>query len=91
MKPEEFPDLDTLRARWEQDRVAMRPWLQGLSREDLLAPVELGEESRGYPLWYYLLHIVHHSSQCRADAAAALTELGHSPGDLDFLDYAETR
>ena len=42
-----------------------------------------------YPVWFYLLHMVTHSQQHRAESAQLLTQLGHSPGDIDFLDYAD--
>lgn len=41
------------------------------------------------PLWYFLIHMVTHSQQHRAESAQLLTQLGHSPDDLDFLDYAD--
>ena len=37
-----------------------------------------------------LLHMVTQSNQHRAESAQLLTQLGRSPGDIDFLDYADS-
>jgi uncharacterized damage-inducible protein DinB len=38
-------------------------------------------------VWHVLLHVLNHNTQHRAEAAAMLTDLGHSPGDIDMLIY----
>lgn len=37
--------------------------------------------------WRALTQILYHSAQHRAEAAMVLTEFGHSPGDIDFIDH----
>ena len=39
------------------------------------------------PLWQLLLHVVNHGTQHRSEAAALLTDLGHSPGNIDLIVY----
>jgi len=42
-----------------------------------------------HPLWTRLSHVLSHSTQHRGELALASTRLGHSPGELDFLEYYE--
>ena len=38
-------------------------------------------------LWQAMAHLVNHGTQHRTEAAAMLTELNHSPGDIDLIYY----
>lgn len=87
LKPEDYPDVRTLREHWARDEAEMRAWLDGLSDEDLARPTSSAFTNDRRPLWHYLLHIVTHAAQQQADAATLLTLKGSSPGDLDFLAY----
>ena len=40
-------------------------------------------------LWHAMLHLVNHGTQHRTEAAAILTDLGHSPGDIDLLYFLD--
>lgn len=90
----DLPTFDALLARWAEEEVAMRAFVAGLSDGDLLRPVSYrtmrGVEHR-HPLWLLLAHVVNHGTQHRSEAAAMLTELGHSPGDLDLIYYGRQK
>lgn len=76
-----------LRAAWEEVRAHWRANLAAWSDDDLQADsayVLPNGAVRTQPLWLAVAHVVNHGTQHRAEVAQALTELGHSPGDLDL-------
>jgi len=87
-----FPDLASLRARWDQIEADTRRFVATLTDADLARVVEY-RNTRGelwaYPLWQQVVHQVNHATYHRGEVAAALTQLGHSPGDLDLLIYID--
>jgi len=90
LRPADFPTVGTLAERWRRDEAEMRAWLAGLSDEALSAVwSDAGEP--GFPLWFYLVHVQTHALQQFSDAATLLARAGQSPGELDFLWYADTR
>ena len=84
----DYRNLAALVEHWTRDESEMRAWLASLDDETLARSADLGPRTQA-PLWYFLVHVITHSQQHRAEAAQLLTQLGHSPGDLDFLDYAD--
>jgi uncharacterized damage-inducible protein DinB len=38
-------------------------------------------------LWQTIVHVVNHGTQHRGAAAAILTDLDHSPGDIDLIFF----
>ena len=73
-----------------RDEAELRAFLATLTDADLDQPrtitfIEDGVQVTG-PLWQLMVHIVNHGTQHRSDAAQMLTDLGHSPGDLDLMD-----
>ena len=84
----DYRSVAALAEHWARDEAEMRAWVASLD-DDVLARTP--EDPRAhFPLWYYLLHMVTHSQQHRAESAQLLTQLGRSPGDIDFLDYADS-
>jgi uncharacterized damage-inducible protein DinB len=82
--------VDALSEHWRRDEADMRAWLGGLTDADLDAPPVRGED-RGQPLWVYVMHLVSHGIQQFSEAAVLLTRAGHSPGDIGFLEYLQSR
>lgn len=87
LNPEDFPDVASLRERWEEDEAEMRAWLGTLSDGDLESEVASAFTRDRRPLWHYLVHILTHATQQQADAATLLTAAGHSPGEIGFLEF----
>jgi uncharacterized damage-inducible protein DinB len=80
---EPLPTVAALQAAWQAELRAMAAWLATLDDADL-AMVE--DEA---PMWQYLGHLANHGTQHRSEAAVLLTAAGHSPGDLDMMDFIE--
>lgn len=87
MTESEFPTMDVLKIRWLEEETAMRDYLGVLKDKDLTGIIRYTTPSgikRERVLWHCLYHVVNHGTQHRSEAAAILTDLGHSPGDFDF-------
>jgi uncharacterized damage-inducible protein DinB len=84
----DYRNVAALAEHWARDEAEMRAWVASLD-DDVLARTP-NDRRAHFPLWYYLLHMVTHSQQHRSESAQLLTQLGRSPGDIDFLDYADS-
>ena len=93
MSPQDFNDLESVRARWQDERQAFWAYLRGLSDDDLRGAIsyDVGDETRFRVLWHCLVHVVNHGTQHRSECAAILTGFGQSPGDMDLLVYINSR
>ncbi len=94
LKPEDFPTVEVLRQYWQADEQAMRAYLDGLSNADLQGIISYHTDTgvlRERIVWHCLFHVVNHGMQHRSEAAALLTNYGHSPGDIDFTVFLNER
>ena len=87
--PDDYPTCATLSEHWQRDEVEMRTWIAGLTDEQLALPPP--GATKPFPLSFYVLHISTHAQQQFSDAAVLLTRAGHSPGEIEFLEFADPR
>jgi uncharacterized damage-inducible protein DinB len=89
LRPQDFPALEMIRFRWWGEKQRMDNLLATLGDEDLEREVEynstmLPGQIFRFPLWQLMIHLVNHGTHHRSEIAMKLTELGHSPGELDM-------
>lgn len=86
--PEDYAGLPEVRAEWDAVRLLTSAFLGTLVEADMGREYRRLREDGAEvvrPLWLMMLHVANHATQHRAEAAAILTALGRSPGDLDLL------
>jgi len=91
---EEAAPFEAVRETLEKSDAALRRFVESLTEDELasdLAYVDGRGVSRNRPLWQLMLHVANHGTQFRSEAAMALTGLGRSPGDLDYMYFEYAR
>jgi len=89
-KPEDFPTFASLRARWEEEENKLLEFVDGMTDERLNNKfIYKSTDGKRHEriLWQAMAHLINHSTQHKTEAAALLTDFGHSPGDIDMIYY----
>jgi len=90
MELEDFPTLDSLRVRWADEEIRLMEFARHVTDEGLYRKFRyISTEGFAHErlLWESMLHLINHGTQHRTEAAAILTAMGHSPGDIDLIVY----
>jgi len=87
------PTFAALQERWDVERLEMRRFLDGLTEQALNGAIRyvIPGAKRERVVWHIVVDLIFHAAQHRSEAAALLTALGHSPGDLDFTEFMSGR
>ena len=84
-------DLDSIVEYWGMEHERLASFLQGLAPEELDRLISPSWMDHVYTIRHVILHIVNHGTAHRDAIGWALTRLGYSPGELDFLDYIDSQ
>jgi uncharacterized damage-inducible protein DinB len=86
LHPADFPDRESIRARWDKAEQAMRGYLAEL-RDDMLFDKPLEGEDKDLILWQVLLHVVNHGTDHRAQLLRLLNDMGVETTFQDYIFY----
>jgi uncharacterized damage-inducible protein DinB len=89
----DFTSLEVVGRRWDELYAARRGYLAALDEAALRAPIRWvrSDGTVDFPRWQAIVQCANHGTQHRSEIAAMLTDLGQSPGDLDFSSHCLER
>lgn len=89
--PGDVRDLAELERRWSEQEQQIRAYLDTLSDEQIMNTIVDYVSTEGdhlrRPLWQTMAQLINHATHHRSEVANVVTQLGHSPGDLDMIIY----
>lgn len=83
LQESDFADVAALMVRWHEEETAWLAYITSLDEERINQKYG-ANVAEGPTVWQIIMHVLLHSGQHRAEAAAILTGYGRSPGELDF-------
>jgi uncharacterized damage-inducible protein DinB len=83
--------LAELEERWREQERRIREYLSTVPDEALATAVVAYQSTQGQrferKLWQTVAHVINHGTHHRSEVATSITQLNHSPGDLDLIAY----
>jgi uncharacterized damage-inducible protein DinB len=96
-RPDEItaPTIAELRTWWSTHQQDMIAFLAALTDEACQREIKQVSGRTGLetvtPQWVLMAQVVNHHTQHRSEVALQISQLGHSPGDLDVTQYFRER
>ncbi|HET9228930.1 MAG TPA: DinB family protein [Thermoanaerobaculia bacterium] len=87
---QDFPDLPSWIAGWEETASQLEAFLASLTDEQLATPVTWTNtkgESHTHPLWHPMSHMVNHTSYHRGQVISLLRQMGYPVPSTDLIVY----
>ncbi|MFN8444765.1 MAG: DinB family protein [Caldilineaceae bacterium] len=88
---EDLSDLEKLKAFWRLEQETMVAYVRSMDEATINSNVEFGTPQGRPPqsakLWQIVVHLAVHGTHHRSELARYFTDCGHSPGDINFMDF----
>ena len=90
LPPGEFPDLASIRVRWQEIENALLKFVRALSAPELERVIHY-HNTKGNPfsdrMWQMLQHLVNHGTYHRGQITTLLRQLGATPVATDLIAF----